>query len=244
MNRYKESISVVFPAYNEESNIGTMIDKTIQILPEFTDRWEVIVVDDGSSDRTGKIIKQYRDLNINIQSIHHPHNKGYGAALKSGILAAKNDLIFFSDSDLQFDIRELGKLLQWIDEYDIVVGYRAKRQDPFYRRFNAFGWNTLVRLLLGLKIRDIDCAFKLFRRNVFDIVRIDAIGAMVNTDILSQAVKYGFRIKEVPVSHFPRVKGKQTGANPKVILRAFKELLKLYKKLKVPANPQKHLTES
>lgn len=230
MTKYKESISVVFPAYNEESNIGTLIDQTIQILPEFTDKWEIIVVDDGSTNRTEDIVRRYTN---NISIIRHPSNMGYGAALKSGIISAKNDLIFFTDSDLQFDIKELSKLLQWVSEYDIVIGYRTKRQDPFYRRVNAFGWNTLVRLMFGLKVRDINCAFKIFRRSVFDKIKIDAVGAMVNTDILSQAVKYGFRIKEVPITHYPRLKGKQTGAKIKVIFKAFKELLRLYRKLKI-----------
>ena len=232
MTKYKESISVVFPAYNEESNIGTLIDQTIQILPEFTDKWEIIVVDDGSTDRTEDIVRRYTN---NISIIRHPSNMGYGAALKSGIISAKNDLIFFTDSDLQFDIKELSKLLQWVSEYDIVIGYRTKRQDPFYRRLNAFGWNTLIRLMLGLRVKDINCGFKIFRKNVFDKISIDAIGAMVNADILSQAVKFGFRIKEVPVRHYPRLKGKQTGANIRVIFKAFKELMRLHNKLKINA---------
>jgi len=231
MAKPNESISVVFPAFNEESNIKTLIDQTIQTLSELTDKWEIIVVDDGSSDRTSEIVKEYENSNIYV--IRHPSNKGYGAALKSGIVSARNDLIFFSDSDLQFDIKELGKLLQWLNGYDIVIGYRIKRQDPFHRRLNAFGWNTLVRLMFGLKVKDINCAFKIFRRRVFDKIKIDAVGAMVNTDILSQAVKYGFRIKEVPVTHYPRLRGKQTGANIKVIVKAFKELLRLRNKLKI-----------
>ena len=154
---------------------------------------------------------------------------------QSGIISAKNDLIFFSDSDLQFDIKEMSKLLQWVSEYDIVIGFRTKRQDPFYRRLNAFGWNTLIRLMLGLRVKDINCGFKIFRKNVFDKISIDAIGAMVNADILSQAVKFGFRIKEVPVRHYPRLKGKQTGANIRVIFKAFKELMRLHNKLKINA---------
>lgn len=232
MTKRKESISVIFPAYNEGANIDKTISQSIQILPEFTDNWEIIVVDDGSVDRTAEITKEYSNLYSKISSIHHPYNKGYGIALKSGITSAKKDLVFFCDSDLQFDIKELGKLLQWIDKYDIVIGYRGKRQDPFYRRLNAFGWNILVRSVIGLKVKDLNCAFKLFKRNVFYKIKIDAVGAMVNTDILSQAVKYGFSIKEVPVSHFPRLKGEQSGANPKVILKAFVELIRLYKKLK------------
>jgi len=141
-------------------------------------------------------------------------------------------LIFFSDSDLQFDISELSNLLYWIKEYDIVIGYRKNRRDPFVRRLYAFGWNTLVKLAFDLKVKDINCAFKIFKRHVFDKIRIDATGAMINTDILAQAVKYGFKIKEVPVTHYPRLKGKQTGANIKVIFKAFEELFRLHRKLK------------
>lgn len=236
MPKRDESISVIFPAYNEEANIGTTVEQAIQTLSGFTDDWEVIVVDDGSVDRTTEIIEKYRALNGKFTAIRHPYNRGYGAALKSGITAAKSDLIFFCDSDLQFDIREMEKLLAWIDKYDIVIGYRVKRQDPLYRRINALCWNLLVRFLLGLKVRDIDCAFKLFRRHVFDKVKIDAVGAMVNTDMLAQAVNFGFRIKEIPITHYPRLKGKQTGANVRVILRAFKELFRLYRKLKVTSH--------
>ena len=234
MEKRKESISVVFPAYNEEGNIGKTVSEAIKILPELTDDWEVIVVNDGSKDRTAYILKEYTRVHPNVKDIHHPSNKGYGAALKSGITSASKDLIFFCDSDLQFDLRELTKLLQWIDQYDIVAGYREKRSDSFHRRLNAFSWNMLVRLLLGIKIKDIDCAFKIFKRQVFDKVKINAVGAMVNTEILSQAFKYGFTIKEVPVSHFPRTQGQQTGANLKVIIKAFKELFRLYNKLKNP----------
>lgn len=233
VKKVKESLSVVFPAYNEEANIGQTLSRAIKTLPIFTDEWEIIVVNDGSIDKTMKVLEEYKKTHPNVIPIHHPSNKGYGAALKSGITSAQKDLIFFCDSDLQFDLQEIGKLLHWIDRYDIVAGYRVKRQDSFHRRLNAYGWNMLVRILLGLNVKDIDCAFKLFKRAVFDKVKIDAVGAMVNTDILAQAINYGFKLKEVPVSHFPRLRGKQTGANIKVILRAFKELIRLYKKLKL-----------
>ncbi len=236
IEKRREGISLVFPAYNEEGNIGKAVGEAIEILPTLTDDWEVIVVNDGSRDKTAEILKEYARIDSRVLSIHHPSNRGYGAALKSGITSARKDLIFFCDSDLQFDLRELVKLLPWIDEYDIVAGYREKRQDSFHRRLNALGWNMLVRFLLGLKVKDIDCAFKIFRRGVFSKVKIDAVGAMVNTDILSQAIKYGFKLKEVPVSHFPRLQGKQTGANLKVIFRAFKELMRLYKKLRIPVS--------
>jgi glycosyltransferase involved in cell wall biosynthesis len=228
----QQSISVVFPVYNEEANIATVVEQAISFLEFLTRDWEVILVNDGSQDRTGAIIIELAKGNSRLVTVHHESNHGYGAALKSGIQKASKELIFFCDSDLQFHTSELLLLLMWIEQYDIVIGYRAKRRDALHRRINAIGWKVLVRLLLGLRVRDIDCGFKLFRNVVFNAVQIDAVGAMVNTDILVQASKMGFRIKEVPVTHFARLQGTQTGANIKVIVKAFKELVRLYHKLR------------
>jgi glycosyltransferase involved in cell wall biosynthesis len=137
---------------------------------------EIIVVDDGSSDATAAICDKLKARYPELEVIGHGQNRGYGAALKSGIMAAKHELIFFSDSDRQFDLHELQQLIRWAEDYDTVAGYRAKRRDPLHRRINALGWNVLVRLVLGIKIRDIDCAFKLFRRAVFDQVQIRVRG--------------------------------------------------------------------
>ena len=228
----RESISLIFPAYNEEGNIAKTVEQATHTLKHLFRDWEIIIVNDGSHDRTAEIIDGIARQDERVIPVHHKGNRGYGAALRSGIQRAGNELIFFSDSDLQFHLNELVLLLSWIEQYDIVIGYRAKRNDPFYRKLNALGWKTLVRLLLGLKVKDIDCAFKLFSRDVFRGLRIDAVGAMVNTDILVQAERMGFKIKEIPVTHFPRLNGKQTGANIKVVLKAFKELFKLYFKLR------------
>ncbi len=226
------SISIVFPAYNEEENIEKTVALTKKLVESIFSEWEIIVVNDGSRDRTGDIINQLHKEDPRIIAVHHDGNKGYGKALTSGFSTACKDLIFFCDSDLQFDINELPTFLNWIPTHDIVMGYRAKRQDPFHRLLNAKGWNILVRLILGLKVRDIDCAFKLFRREVFDHITIESVGAMVNTEILVQAFGLGFQIKELPVTHFPREFGTQTGANLRVILKAFKELFRLRRKLK------------
>jgi glycosyltransferase involved in cell wall biosynthesis len=225
-------ISVIFPAFNEEENIRCTVETAIKMLPEIATRWEIIVVDDGSSDTTALICDDLKARYPEVEVIPHGQNRGYGAALKSGIMSAKYDLIFFSDSDGQFNLRDLEQLICWSKDYDIVAGYRAKRHDPLYRRINALGWNVLVRLALGIKVRDIDCAFKLFRREVFDYIQIRSVGAMVNTEILAQAIKLGTRIREVKVSHFPRRYGKQSGANVHVILKAFRELCRLWRKLR------------
>jgi len=184
-------LSVIFPGFNEEGNIRCTVETIIKVLPEVATRWEIIVVDDGSSDTTALICDDLKARYSEVVVIRHGQNSGYGAALKSGIMSAKYELIFFSDSDGQFDFRDLQQLISWSEDYDIVAGYRAKRHDPVYRRINALGWNVLVRLALGIKIRDIDCAFKLFRREVFDYVQIRCVGSMVNTEIRAQATQFG-----------------------------------------------------
>ena len=231
-------LSVIFPAFNEEGNIRRTVETMIRVLPKVATTWEIIVVDDGSSDATALICQELKAQHPEVVVICHGQNRGYGAALKSGIMAANYDLIFFSDSDGQFDFRELEQLICWSEDYDIVAGYRAKRQDPLYRRFNALGWNVLVRVVLGVKVRDIDCAFKLFRRSVFDHVQIRCVGAMVNTEILAQATQLGMRIREVKVSHLPRRHGKPSGANVHVIIKAFRELCRLWRKLRRVAPDQ------
>jgi glycosyltransferase involved in cell wall biosynthesis len=232
------TMSVIFPAFNEEGNIRRTIEAALEVLPQVARSWEIIVVDDGSSDATAHICEHLKARYPEIEVISHGRNRGYGAALRSGIVAAKYDLIFFSDSDGQFDLRELQQLICWSEDYDIVAGYRANRQDPLHRRINALGWNVLVRLVLGIKIRDIDCAFKLFRRAVFDQVQIRCVGAMVNTEILAQATRLGMRIHQVKVSHFPRRHGKQSGANVHVIVKAFRELWRLWRQLRHVAPDQ------
>ena len=226
------SLSVIFPAYNEQSNIRDTVEEARAALSKVARQWEIIVVNDGSNDATTQICDELVAEDPRVVAVHHPCNKGYGAALKSGILAAQGALVFFSDADGQFDLHELQEVVKWSRDFDIVAGYRGKRQDPLMRLINAWGWNTLVRLLLGVRVRDIDCAFKLFRREVFEKVQIRAVGAMVNTEILAQAMHFGMQIHEVKVTHYPRVNGRATGAKLSVILKAFRELFHLWWKLR------------
>ncbi|HUO58140.1 MAG TPA: glycosyltransferase family 2 protein [bacterium] len=225
-------LSVFFPAYNEEANVENMVRTAQRILPEVAERWEIIPVNDGSKDRTAEIIDRLAKEDPNVHPVHHEKNKGYGGAVISGYNASKGDFVFFTDGDLQFDLREITLLIEKIDEGDLILGYRKNRRDPFMRKMNAFMWGTLVKFLFGFQVRDVDCAFKLMKRKVLDKVKLSAGGAMVSTELLARSNRAGFRFVEVGVTHYPRVAGQQTGANLKVILRAFRELFKLYGNIK------------
>jgi len=237
-------ISVIFPAYNEEENIVAAVDHARSTLSGLFDALEIIVVNDGSRDRTQILVEEMAVSYPELVSVSHDSNRGYGAALRSGIEKASMDLIFFTDSDMQFDLNEMQHLLKWIDHHEIVAGYRTRRADPIHRRFNAWGWNMLVRMVLGLRVKDIDCAFKLFRREVFDTIKLESVGAMINTEILATARWKGMGIKEVPVSHYPRMAGEQTGANPKVILKALGELARMRGKLRLSGRAKKSIAKA
>ena len=225
----KPSISAFFPAYNEEANIGALCLKTAGVLAKLCSRYEVIAVNDGSKDRTAAVVEGLHKKKPQIRVVSHKANSGYGAAVKTGFASAKMDWIFFTDGDGQFDVNEIARLLPLTRDHDLVVGYRIKRADPAHRKLNAWAWGTLVRTLFGLKgVRDIDCAFKLIRRDVFKKFKLETTGAMISTELLVKAQKNGFRIVELGVHHYPRTAGVQTGAKLAVIARAFKELFRYY----------------
>jgi glycosyltransferase involved in cell wall biosynthesis len=228
----KYSISLFFPCYKEEANVEPQTLKSISVLSSVTDNYEVIIVNDGSKDRTRQIadslVQRYPDK---VKVIHHPTNLGYGAALQSGFRGASKELVFYTDGDGQFDISEMPALLKFIPEFDIVSCYRLKRQDSFMRKANAFCWGTLVNMLFRFGLRDIDCAFKLYKREIFDNIKMQSTGALIDTEILARAKRKGYKIKQVGVHHYPRAAGTQTGAKISVILRAFKELFTLYRQI-------------
>ena len=224
-------ISAFFPAFNEEANVPTMVERLRDVLPTVSDDYEIIVVNDGSLDRTAEVADALAAADPHVRVVHHPQNRGYGGALKSGFTASRKPYVFFTDGDGQFDVAEITKLLPCVPEYDVVIGYRIDRAEGGLRRVNAGAWNWLVRRLFGIPSRDVDCAFKMFDRRVFDVVHPQAEGAMISTEVLARAVRSGFRITEVGVHHYPRRHGTPTGANPLVIARAFYELFKLYRKI-------------
>jgi glycosyltransferase involved in cell wall biosynthesis len=222
------SISVFFPCYNEQDNVAGTVDKAVAVLEKLGADFEVIIVNDGSCDATGRIADEIAGRDSRVKVIHHHTNLGYGAALKSGFKAATKEIIFYTDGDGQFDISELPPLLPLMQHYDIVSCWRLNRQDSVVRKINGWCWTKLVCLLFSMKIRDIDCAFKLYKREVFDDIKLSSTGALIDTEILARAVRRGYTVTQKGVHHYPRTAGTQTGANLKVILRAFKELFKLH----------------
>ena len=228
MDKQNFSLSLFFPAYNEEANISETILKATRVAQSLSQAYEIIIVNDGSKDNTGTMAEQMAKQDSHIRVIHHSPNLGYGAALWSGIQAAKYDYIFFSDADLQFNLAELSKLVEHIPEYGAVLGYRAERKDPYMRLINAKCWNMLNRALFGLQVKDIDCAFKLFKTTLLKPLPIYSRGAMMSAEMLIHLQRQGVVFKEVPVTHLPRVAGSPTGAKPSVIFRALREMLSAY----------------
>ncbi len=225
----EKSISVIFPVFNEKESIESVVDSTIKFLPSIANHYEVIVVDDGSRDGTGRLIDRLAKKYNQVIALHHLSNRGYGATLRSGFKTARGELIFFTDGDGQFDIREIPKLVNLIKKgTDIACGYRIKRADVLMRVVNAAIYNTVVRLLFGLNMKDIDCAFKLFKRKVIDDIKLETNGAFINAEFLILAKKKGYIVKQIGVSHYPREKGKQTGNNVMVVFRVMIELIKFW----------------
>ena len=221
------SLTVAMPAHNEAENIAKMIDAVRTKVGPLVDDLEIVVCNDGSQDNTGEIVRQISAQDPRVRLVDHPVNLGYGAAVRDAVWAATKELVFFTDSDLQFDVGELAKFLPRIGEADMVVGYRYARSDPWKRRFFGHGWSWLVNLLFGYSARDIDCAFKLFKHKVIETFRVESGGAMFSAEFMARTKRAGFKIVEMPVSHYPRVAGSQSGARVHVILRAFRELFRL-----------------
>lgn len=218
-------ISAVLPAFNEQDNIVEAIGELGSVAGGCASEHEIIVVDDGSSDRTNELVVQLAETDSRVRLVEHERNQGYGAALHSGFSAAQYEWVFLTDADRQFVISELSSFIPHCDRYDLILGHRSPRRDPFMRRLNAFGWNMLVNLLFGYTARDVDCAFKLFRRSVFDDMVVRSRGAALSAEFLVRSRRAGYRFLEKGVSHRPRGFGSATGAKPAVIVRAFRELI-------------------
>jgi glycosyltransferase involved in cell wall biosynthesis len=226
------SLTVFFPCYNEEANVERTTEAALNACRRLADDYEIIIVNDGSRDRTGEIAERLAWQHEEVRAVHNNPNLGYGGALQRGYREATKQWVFYTDGDGQFDFEEIDKLLPLLGHYEAVSAYRLDRQDPLIRRINAFCWTVLVNLVFGMRFRDIDCAFKIFPRELFEQIEMKSMGALIDAEILARATRLGYRIGQVGVHHYPRAEGEQTGANLKVILRAFKELFRLRKQIK------------
>lgn len=229
-----KNLSVFFPCVNEQGNIEETVQKAIKVLQNLGLTYEIIIINDGSTDQTAKVIERLQKENNYIRSVHHPKNLGYGEALKSGFYGAKYDTIVYTDGDGQFDFSEITKFLQKIETNDVIIGYRIKRQDPFFRILFTRGWALALFFFFRLQLKDVDCGFKMIRRTVLEKISHlqSQRGAMINAELVIKAKKAGFKIAQTGVNHYPRLSGKPTGANIKVIFKSFVDLFKLWWQLK------------
>ena len=230
-----KSLSVFFPTYNEEGNIKSTVTKAKAVLQKYVENWEILIVNDGSTDRTKEISEELSREDERIKVFNHEVNRGYGASLKSGFYNAKYPWIVFTDSDGQFDFSEINLFFEKQQETnaDLVIGYYKKRKVSKFKIITSRMWEIAVMILFGLHVHDIDCGFKLVSKTVIDkIPKLESErGAFISSEFLIKAKKSGFKIVEIPVTHLPRVQGKGTGRNIKVIIQSFVDLLKLWKKL-------------
>ena len=220
-------LTFFFPAYNEQENIERTVELALSQIGPLVPSIEVLAIDDGSTDRTPQLADALAAADPRVR-VHHQPNRGYGGAIKAGFEEARGELICFSDGDLQFDLREMSLLLDRLaDErrpVDTVIGFRIKRRDPFHRIVIAKTYNAIVSVAFGLRVRDIDCAMKLFRREVFDGLRLDAEGPFLSAELLIKLRARGVRVAQVGVNHYPRAAGQNTGASIGKILRTFRDL--------------------
>ncbi len=205
------ALSIVLPAYNEQDNIERAVRSAASAAKALVEDWEVVVVDDGSRDLTGERLSRLQaDLEPALRVVRHPENRGYGAALRSGFLAARGKLVFYTDSDNQFDLSELAGFLPLMKEADVAVGYRVGRKDALSRRASSAVFNALASLAFGLRLRDLNCSFKLFRREVLEGLTIESDDFFVDTEMMARIRRAGWRCVQKGVRHLPRTAGRST----------------------------------
>ncbi len=227
------SISIFFPCYNEELNIKPTIEAATKTISKIAKRYELIIINDGSTDGTEKIAKDIAKNDVHIRVVSHPYNLGYGAALKTGIKESKYDWVFFTDGDLQFDLSELSLFIPYTTKYNVIIGYRKDRAEGQSRARNAKLFKVFIDILFRLHVKDIDCAFKLFKRSTLQSLTIESSGAFTSSEILYKLKKKKEVFMQIPVTHYPRKWGTPTGNNFRVIIKAAYEALKLYVKIKL-----------
>ena len=224
-------LSIILPAYNEEENIEEAVRGAFEFLRTLRIPFELIIVNDGSKDKTGMILQELRSRYTNLVIIQHVQNLGKGAALISGFTKAQGELVFFTDSDQQVKITELKNFLNQIDSYDFAVGYRLKRQDPWHRRLLSLIFHLIGHFLFGIRVRDFNCPAKLFRAEMIKSLPLESRGFLIDLEIFALARKKGFKFRELPVTHFPRLKGKPLSSFNQVFESLF-GIFKLWRRLR------------
>jgi glycosyltransferase involved in cell wall biosynthesis len=235
-------LSYFFPAHNEEANLAALVAEALEALPALAERFEIVIVDDGSRDATPRLADELAAGHPEVRAIHHPTNLGYGAALRSGFAASRYGVLGFTDGDRQFRVADLGRLLEPLAATgdarapDVVVGYRIQRADPLVRTVYARLYRLANRIFFGLRVRDVDCACKVFGREALEGIAVESGGAFFSAELLIKLQAAGRRIGEVGVPHYPRVAGSPTGAKPSVIARAVRDFWSL--RLRLWADPR------
>ena len=222
-----QGISLILPCHNEKDNLKPVVESALKTLKEIAREFEIIIVDDGSTDGTGELAEKLVKTYPQVRLVQHPKNLGYGSALRSGFKKAKYPWLFFTDADQQFDLSEIKKLLPYLKQSPLVIGYRQTRQDKFFRRILGKIFSFLMRKIFKIKARDVNCAFKIFDRKILEGVELTSPGALINTELLYRAKQKGIEPIEVAVSHFPRKTGKPSGGSFRVIFRAGWETIRL-----------------
>lgn len=224
-----QALSYFFPAHNEEANLRGLVEEALADLPAIAATFEIIIVDDGSHDATPRIADELVAADERVRVVHHPRNRGYGAALRSGFGAARHDLIAFTDGDRQFRVADLARLIERYQEggVDAVVGFRIRRADPLIRTLYARAYRLANRIFFGLRVTDVDCACKVIRRDVLEGVGVESEGAFFSAELLIKLRAAGRTVVEVGVPHHPRVAGTPTGARPQVVFRAIRDFWSL-----------------
>jgi glycosyltransferase involved in cell wall biosynthesis len=232
--QHAPGLTVFFPAYNDSGTIASMVIAAVKTAGRLTPDSEVLVIDDGSTDTTAEVADEMARLYPQVRVIHHSRNRGYGGALRTGFSSATKDVIFYTDGDAQYDAREMARLWEKMtDEVDLVNGYKISRSDPLHRRVIGRIYHHLVRLLFGLKVRDVDCDFRMMRRSIFDRVRLEKASGVICLEMMKKIQDAGFRIAEVPVHHYHRAYGRSQFFNFARVCRTGVDVLKLWWELVV-----------
>lgn len=227
-----DQLSVFFPSFNEEENIISTVNQAVEVLQKLKVEYEIIIIDDGSHDKTGEIADNLAKENPRIKAIHHSKNLGYGSALKTGFKNAKYSWVAFADSDGQFNFEEISLFIDRSDKADLILGYRIKRADSYLRKVFTLGWGMLAKILFGLDVKDYSCGFKLIKKQVFDKVQpLEGEEKVTQIEFLVKAKRLGYRFDEVGVLHYPRKFGTPTGAKMVVVVKSVGDLLKLWWKM-------------